>query len=250
MNILTEFLESLKQTTESISESTANKKSSESLEDTLQKVLINNGLLDLTADLELCHKGEINYFSNATTKSARKTQWGVIKNYINDYGPSDQQTLRKDLNGMFPANCFIRHPNGSQNHIDFLIIINGWMLYWEIKTGGGLSGKLNDRPIPAQFFVLSCSRHKEAKDLPFTWFQMGDIMSNSAYKEAGQVEILINNYKKELQLLTGKTEYLSKASLRAIYGWGKSNNDWYRKTINSLDRATREQKVLDLINSL
>ena len=125
MNILTKFLESLKQTTESISESTANKKSSESLEDTLQKVLINNGLLDLTADLELCHKGEINYFSNATTKSARKTQWGVIKNYINDYGPSDQQTLRTDLNGMFPANCFQKHLATLETHINVSLCFQG-----------------------------------------------------------------------------------------------------------------------------
>ena len=207
-NVVIDFLLSLQDSKKSVAESTANKKSSESLEDTFQKSLVDGGLVDLTLELEKGHQGQTNYFSTSLTKSARVRRWKEIKEYINNYGTSTHQMLRKDEQGIFPSNCFIRHPNGSQNHIDFLIIVNGWMLYWEIKTGGGLSGKLNDRPIPSQFFVLSCSRHKTVKDKPFTWFQMGDIMSTEAYQEADVADLLIDKFKKELALVTGKTDFL------------------------------------------
>jgi hypothetical protein len=246
-----DLLESLQLQNEVLGENTANKKSSTSLEDVVQKSLVSAGFQDLTEELDNCHKGLPGYFSTASTKSARKTRYHELKEYINDYGGLSNTQLRQDTKKVFPSNCFIRHPNGPQNHIDFLIIINGYMLYWEIKTGGGLSGKLNDKPIPAQFFVLMCSRHKEAKESPFTWFQMADMMSIETYEFYNNVMSTYADFVKQIRLMPGYTEsvakFASKPSLRGIVGWGKENNDWYRKTCNGFDRVQREQNVINIL---
>lgn len=237
-----------------LGENTANKKASTSLEDTLQESLIAAGFQDLTQDLDNCHKGISGYFSTASTKSARKKKFHEIKQYVNAYGGLSNNKLRRDSDNVFPKNCFIRHPNGPQDHIDFLIIIDSYMLYWEIKTGGGLSGKLNDKPIPAQFFVLMCSRHKKVKESPFTWFQMADIMNFKTYNYYDKVLAKYSDFVKEIRTIDGYDkdveECASRPSLRGIVGWGKGNNDWYRKTINGLDRTQREQNVINLLKNL
>lgn len=249
-----DLLKSLRLQNEVLGENTANKKSSTSLEDVVQESLISAGFQDLTEDLDNCHKGLPGYFSTASTKGARKKKYHEIKEYVNAYGGLSNTQLRQDTDNVFPTNCFIRHPNGPQNHIDFLIIINGYMLYWEIKTGGGLSGKLNDKPIPAQFFVLMCSRHKEAKESPFTWFQMSDLMSLETYEFYNTVMLTYANFVKQIRLVPGYSEsvakFASKPSLRGIVGWGKENNDWYRKTCNGLNRTQREQNVINILTNL
>jgi len=197
-----DFLEQFRHNIEIMSENTANKKSSTSLEDLVQETLLKAGFQDLTGDLDNCHKGLLSYFSTA----------------------------------------------------DFLIIINGYMLYWEIKTGGGLAGKLNDKPIPAQFFVLMCSRHKEAKESPFTWFQMADLMNDKTYNYYNKVLAKYAEFVKEIRTVDGYDkdvqECASRPSLRGIVGWGKGNNDWYRKTCNGLDRTRREQNVINILKNL
>lgn len=253
-DVLISFLESLRSQTEIFAEDTANRKSSTSLEDLVQETLLQNGFQDLSLELENCHRGLPNFFSQASTKSARKKQYNRIKEYINNYGTLSNAEIRQDLEEVFPKNCFIRHPNGAQNHIDFLIIINGYMLYWEIKTGGGLSGKLNDKPIPAQFFVLMCSRHKTVKASPFTWFQMADLMNNETYNFYETIMSKYTDYIKEIRSVAGYTttvaKYASQPSLRGILGWGKDNNDWYRKTCNGMSRAEREQYVINILKGL
>jgi hypothetical protein len=254
VSALIEFLEKLQLQTEVIGENTANKKSSTSLEDLVQQTLLLAEFQDLTTELENCHHGLPNVFSNAPTKGARKKRWHEIKEYVNDYGSLSNTQLRQDTKNIFPKNCFVRHPNGPQNHIDFLIIVNGYMLYWEIKTGGGLAGKLNDKPIPAQFFVLMCSRHKKVKESPFTWFQMTDLMSPDTYKFYDSVMSKYSDFIKEIRMVPGYTEnvakFASKPSLRGIVGWGKDNNDWYRKTCNGFDRVQREQNVINILKNL
>jgi hypothetical protein len=249
-----DLLESLQLQNEVLGENTANKKSSTSLEDVVQESLVSAGFQDLTGDLDNCHKGLLSYFSTASTKGARKKRYHEIKEYVNAYGGLSNTELRRDTDNVFPTNCFIRHPNGPQNHIDFLIIINGCMLYWEIKTGGGLAGKLNDKPIPAQFFVLMCSRHKEAKESPFTWFQMADMMNIETYNYYDKVLAKYADFVKEIRNVNGYNEevakFASKPSLRGIVGWGKENNDWYRKTCNGLDRTQREQNVINILKNL
>jgi hypothetical protein len=249
-----DFLEQFRHNIEIMSENTANKKSSTSLEDLVQETLLKAGFQDLTGDLDNCHKGLLSYFSTASTKGARKKRYHEIKEYVNAYGGLSNTQLRQDTDSVFPTNCFIRHPNGPQNHIDFLIIINGYMLYWEIKTGGGLAGKLNDKPIPAQFFVLMCSRHKEAKESPFTWFQMADLMNDKTYNYYNKVLAKYAEFVKEIRTVDGYDkdvqECASRPSLRGIVGWGKGNNDWYRKTCNGLDRTRREQNVINILKNL
>ena len=252
--IVIDFLEQFRHNIEVMGENTANKKSSTSLEDLVQETLSKAGFRDLTKELENCHQGLPGYFSNATTKGARKKRYHEIKDYVNSYGSMSKAQIRQDTDNVFPTNCFIRHPNGGQGHIDFLIIINGYMLYWEIKTGKGLSGKLNDKPIPAQFFVLMCSQHKKVKESPFTWFQMADIMNTKTYNYYDKVYPKFADFVKEIRAVDGYDkdveECASRPSLRGIVGWGKGNNDWYRKTINGFDRTQREQNVINILTNM
>jgi hypothetical protein len=212
-------------------------------------------LVDLTDELKKCQQGELSFFSKADTKSARKKQFHIVKNYIADI-QLDSKNLRKDTEGMFPTNCLIRHPCGPGNKPDFLVVINGWMLYWEMKTSTrGFNGKLNDKPISAQSFVL-CSSGSDKLDCPFTWFQVSDIMNDATWL---YYNTLLPLYKKQRDELRAATKHLyteevqqfaSEASLRGIVGWGSANNDWYRKTINGLTRDQREQRVIDTIKAL
>lgn len=253
--VLIDFLLSLKQNTEFIAESTANKKSSQSLEDTFQRMLVKGGLIDLTHELEKSKKGESSIFSQAPTKGARTDQFRIVKDYIADV-QLDSKKLRKDTQGMFPENCFIRHPCGPGHKPDFLVVISGWMLYWEMKTSTrGFNGKLNDKPIPAQSFVL-CSSGSTKLTCPFTWFQVADIMNDATWRYYNTILPL---YKKQRDEFRAATKHLyteevqecaSEASLRGIVGWGKFNNDWFRKTINGWTPENREQRVIDIINAL
>jgi hypothetical protein len=253
--VLIGFLESLRSSHDSIAESTANKKSSESLEDTFQSALVKGGLIDLTHELEKSKKGEFSFFSQASTKGARIKQFHIVKDYIADV-QLDSKKLRNDTKSMFPENCFIRHPCGPGHKPDFLVVINKWMLYWEMKTSiGGFHGKLNDKPIPAQSFVL-CSSGSSKIDCPFTWFQVADIMNDATWLYYNTLLPLYKKLRDDLRAATKHLyteevqEFASEASLRGIVGWGKSNNDWFRKTINGWTREDREQRVIDIINAL
>lgn len=252
---LTNLLKSLKSSTQSIGESTANKKSSESLEDTFQTALSAGGLVDLTEELKKCQQGEPSFFSQAATKSARKKQFHTVKDYIADI-QLDSKNLRKDTEGMFPANCLIRHPCGPGNKPDFLVVINGWMLYWEMKTSTrGFNGKLNDKPISAQSFVL-CSSGSDKLDCPFTWFQVADIMNDDTWNYYNTVLPLYKELRDQLRSATkhlytdNVRQCASEVSLRGIVGWGNANNDWFRKSINGLTPQQREQRVIDTIEAL
>lgn len=254
-DVLIKLLESLKSSKQSIGESTANKKSSESLEDTFQNTLRHGGLTDLTDELKKCQTGESSFFSAANTKSARKKQFHAVKNYIADI-QLDCKKIRKDTQGLFPTNCFIRHPCGPGNKPDFLVVINGHMLYWEMKTSTrGFNGKLNDKPISAQSFVL-CSSGSNKLDCAFTWFQVADIMNDDTWLYYNTVLPLYKKLRDELRaatkhLYTEKVRlFASEASLRGIVGWGTANNDWFRKTINEFTPQQREQRVIDIIKVL
>jgi hypothetical protein len=253
--VLTGFLESLRSKKNSISESTANKKSSESLEDTFQSTLVKGGLIDLTHELEKSKKGQSSIFSQASTKGARKKQFHIVKDYIADV-QLDSKKLRKDTQGIFPENCFIRHPCGPGHKPDFLVVINGWMLYWEMKTSTqGFNGKLNDKPIPAQSFVL-CSSGSTKLTCPFTWFQVADIMNDETWAYYNAVLPRLRKARDDLRAATAHLftdavrGYASEVSLRGIVGWGQSNNDWFRKTINGFTPQQREQRVIDIIQAL
>jgi hypothetical protein len=255
-NILVDFLQSLRDTTKSISEGTANKQSSESLEDTFQKILSSGGLTDLTDELKKCQLGQDSVFSSATTKRARQNRFHVIKDYIKDIGPLESRAIRQDSKNMFPANCFIRHPCGPGDKPDFLVIINGNMLYWEMKTSkAGFHGKLNDKPIPAQSFIL-CSSGNKKLDCPFTWFQVADMYNEETWVYYNTVLPLLKKFRNDLRSSTNSLytdnvkKCASEISLRGIVGWGNKNNDWYRKDFNGLSRADREQRVIDLVNPL
>lgn len=253
--IVIDFLESLGKAKTHIAESRVNEVSSDSLENSFQQVLTAGGFEDLTLELKKCQKGEINKFSKATTQSARKEDYKKIKKYIQNI-ILESSEIRKDTENIFPTNCFLRHPCGPGNKPDFLVIINGNMLYWEMKTSkGGFSGKLNDKPIPAQSFVL-CSSANKKLDCPFTWFHVSDIYDDETWNF---YNVLLPLYKKHIDDLRNEInsiftpnvqKYASKPSLRGIVGWGKDNNDWYRKTIKGVDRAQREQNVINILKSL
>jgi hypothetical protein len=250
-----DFLESLRQTTKSISESRANKISSESLEDTFQQVLSDGGFVDLSKELKQCQDGKPSTFSKATTQSGRKEDYKKIKKYIQDIVLKSRE-IRQDIDNLFPKNCFLRHPCGPGNKPDFLVIVNGYMLYWEMKTStGGYSGKLNDKPIPAQSFVL-CSSGGKKLDCPFTWFHVADIYNDETWAFYDRILPLYKKYKNALReeikdIFTDNVKKCASVpSLRGIVGWGTENNDWYRKTINGFDRAQREQNVINILKNL
>lgn len=253
--VVVKFLQSLQNKIHSIGESRANQRSSESLEDTFQSALTEGGLVDLTDELTKCKNGELSVFSQASTKTARLKQYRTIKGYIANV-ELDSATLRQDTKGIFPKNCFIRHPCGPGNKPDFLVIIYGWMLYWEMKTSTrGFHGKLNDKPIPAQSFVL-CSSGSDKLDCPFTWFQVADIMNDETWAYYNAVLPLLRKLRDDLRAETAHLytdavrQYASEVSLRGIVGWGKANQDWFRKTINGLTREQREQRVISIIQNL
>lgn len=251
--VLISLLTRLQSSTDILEENLANKKSSTSFEELIQIELVKGGFQDLSEEWVKCKKGMASYFSNESIKRARLERHKTLKSYVNEFGGLKTTELRRDVWNHFPKNCFVRHPNGSQDSIDFLIVVNGYMLYFEIKTGGGLSGKLNDKPIPAQFFVIMCSRHKEVADNPYTFFQMGDMMSDETYNYYLAVEELTRQQKvalKNLPYSNKVKQFASKASARTICGWGKENNDWYRKSANGLSRQDREANVLSLLSNL
>ena len=248
------FLTELKSRKDSLGESLANKKASTSLEDTFADVLTAAGVQDLSDDWRRLKDGESGYFDSSNTKSYRKNLFKQLKAYVNDIGSWKSLDLREDTDKLFPKDCFIRHPNGPNGHIDFLIILNNKMLYWEIKTGGGKSGKMNDRLIPAQFFVLMSSRHTDL-NCPYTFFQTGDIMTDQAYNfYEGAVEIF-SQMKKQLKSLPGRDQdsvkqYIGSIGARLIVGWGKANDDWYDDPIKGLTSTQREAKVLDMLRAI
>lgn len=248
------FLSELKNRKDSLGESLANKKASTSLEDTFAEVLVQAGLQDLSDDWVKLKDGNACFFDLTGTKSYKKTLFKELKAYVNDYGTWKDTAIREDTDHRFPENCLIRHPNGPNGHIDFLIILNRKMLYWEIKTGGGKSGKMNDRLIPAQFFVLMSSRN-ETLDCPYTFFQTGDIMTDAAYGfYEGAVEIFAQ-MKKQLKALPGRDDimvknYLGTIGARLIVSWGKDNDDWFDGEIKRLTAAQREANVLNMLKAI
>lgn len=253
--IIIKFLESLKQSSKSISESRANKQTSESLEDTFQQTLTNGGFADLSSELKKCQQGQSSIFSTAITQRGRKQDYKKIKKYIQDI-VLESSEIRQDNDNVFPTNCFLRHPCGPGNKPDFLVIVNGYMLYWEMKTStNGFSGKLNDKPIPAQSFIL-CSSGNKKLDCPFTWLHVSDIYNNETWLYYNTVLPLYKKLKDELRattkhLYTEKVRpFASESSLRGIVGWGSENNDWFRKPINGLTPAQREQNVINILKNL
>jgi hypothetical protein len=248
------FLTGLKSRRDFIGENLANKKVSTSLEDVFSETLTAANLQDLTEDWKLLQNGEAGYFDQSGNKTFRKNLFKRYKDYVNLTGGFHKPDLRTDTEGVFPANCFIRHPNGPNGHIDFMIVLNHKMLFWEIKTGGGRSGKLNDRHIPAQFFVLMCSR-SESLDCPYTFFKMSDIMTDEAYGFYETAMIRFDEMKRELKQLQGYDsprvkDYLSRPGARLIVGWGRANDDWYEGEINELTASQREVKVIDMLRSI
>lgn len=248
------FLLDLKDRKDSLGESLANKKASTSLEDTFADVLTKAGVQDLSDDWRQLMNGESGFFDKINAKGYRKNLFKQLKVYVNDIKSWKTVDIRYDTENKFPKDCFIRHPNGPNGHIDFLIILNHKMLYWEIKTGGNKSGKMNDRLIPAQFFVLMSSRH-ESLDCPYTFFQTGDIMTDEAYDFYEGATKIFAQMKNKLKSLPGREkdsvkQYLSRIGARLIVGWGKGNDDWYNDPIKGLTSTQREAKVLDMLRAI
>jgi len=127
-----------------ISEKTSNHsvKGSKSLEAEIVKLLEKHGFTDWSES----------YKNNEHHKE--------IESYLIGRLYTDTIEIIKDDEDKMPDNHFILQPSGSQAPVDLIVKYNGYLIYFELKTGGGRMPKYNDRFPAAKAITIFVSSHK------------------------------------------------------------------------------------------
>ncbi len=182
--------------------------------------------------------------------------------------PMDSKDIKYDPGCPLPRNAFICQAGGSQYAVDIMVNINDYIIYIELKTGGGKHGKLNDRiPFASSIVILVSSSktktyrtgrtieekrfHKrtgkplkskfKSEKIPNPWlgepceyaFQY-DMISVINYSKVDTIVAKAKEYLKQLNEEAGFDDTLKSVWFRPIINPGMSNMkaDWEANSIN------------------
>jgi len=149
MNKIIEVIKELKTIANQggISEKTSNHtiKGSKSLEAEIVKLLEKHG------------------FTNWSESYANSDRHKEIHSYLLDRLHTDTTEIIKDDEDQMPDNHFILQPSGSQAPVDLIVKYNGYLSYFELKTGGETMPKYNDRFPDFRSIIIFVSSNKRKK---------------------------------------------------------------------------------------
>jgi hypothetical protein len=94
-------------------------------------------------------------------KGQRKKYYDKLKDKILALVPKKQGQLIKDEEDLLPIDdCFLTQPGGGQHPVDLILKYKGYLFFFELKTGGGVMPKYNDRFPSAGTIVIFVSSHQ------------------------------------------------------------------------------------------
>lgn len=261
-----------------LSENRGNKKikDSESLELVFKEKLDQGGFHDLSNDFEIVKNIKNNIprmgvLSNRFIKLPTHLFEGLEQKHNKQSKEKIKETANKILDLFDPINSakntftydvdqvlpsipfYIYQPYGTQRSLDFIIVINRFIIFIECKTGEGEGGKFNDT-IPILNTLMLFSNTIDNVKNPFTFFMMSDIMTQEAYdaylharKEHQEMkdfqEQTYNNLPQSVK------DLFAKPNSRPILGLGKGNSNWFGSILGK-SREQREEEVIKLLRTI
>ena len=235
--ILIELLDSPQIFTEGFSN---NKRisSSESFEEQISKKLITAGFIDYSDEWEQFKKEKI---IKTFCEFSSKREAGE---YIKFFKLSLEESTFEAVKMLKPDMGFIEQPLSSKRQPDILIWWKGKdgqrkYLLVDIKTGGGLCPKVNDRPIHRDHLIIFNSRNDKVKYRPTTVSFARDIFDDHDYYQAERARLEFEEWKKQM---LRSTQCTIRFNPRARVEICSLANNWFDK-----NRDERESKAVDFI---
>jgi hypothetical protein len=212
--------------------------SSESFEEHFSQELIKMGFTDYT-DEWLLFRVDRNTktFCDYDSKGEANAYIKQFKDLLEVDPFTTVKMLKPDMG-------FIEQPLSSKRQPDVLIWWTGKdghrkYLLVDIKTGGGLFPKVNDRLVHRDHLIIFNSRNAKVKDKPTTITFARDIFDDEDYQKAENDRQVFEEWKKDTVSDTNRT---IRFNPRARVEICRLANDWFNE-----DREKREQQAIDFI---
>jgi len=211
---------------------------SDSFEEHISKKLIELGFVDYSDEWEEFKKNkELKTFCEFASKRE-------ASDYIRSFKQRLEDSTFEAVKMLGPEQGFIEQPLSSKRQPDILI---WWVgrdghrkyLLVDIKTGGGVCPKVNDRPIHKDHLIVFNSRNDKVKRRPTTISFARDIFDDEDYHMAERARLEFEEWKKQM---LRSTKCTIRFNPRARVEICSLANNWFDE-----GREAREAKAIDFI---
>lgn len=211
---------------------------SDSFEEHISDRLKQMGFIDYSQEWEDFKKKKISkIFCDYQTKREAQSFIRVFKQSLED-------STFEAIKMLKPDRGFIEQPLSSKRQPDILI---WWMgkdgqrkyLLVDIKTGGGLHPKVNDRPIHPDHLIVFNSRNDKVRDNPTTMTFSRDVFDDEDHYQAERARLEFEEWKKQM---VRDNKCTIRFNPRARVEICSLANNWF-----DAGRMAREAKAIDFI---